>query len=58
VNGGLAFGEGWRVKPSLGEGSEEDVGVPAATEVNGRGPGEDPGWRESAIQRVQHRRKR
>jgi hypothetical protein len=58
VNGGLAFGEGRRVKPSFGTGSEEDVGAPATPDVNGRGPGEDPGWRESAIQRVQHRQKR
>ena len=51
VNGGLARRERRWVKPSAGSASEGYVGVSASKfPINkGRGPDEDPGWRESAI---------
>jgi hypothetical protein len=58
VNGGLVRSEGRRVKPSAGASSEGHVAKSASPLKNGRGPAQDPGWRESAIQRSRHRQKR
>ena len=51
VNGGLARSERRWVKPAAGAASEGYAGVSASKfPINkGRGPDEDPGWRESAI---------
>jgi hypothetical protein len=58
VNGGLARSFGRRVKPSAGassEGSSRESGSSLQVE---RAPAQDPGWRESSIQRSRHRQKR
>jgi hypothetical protein len=65
VNGDLARSERRWVKPTLGAASERYVGVSGlslpiehAQKAWGEGPDEDPGWRESATQRFDHRQKR
>jgi hypothetical protein len=58
VNGDLARSERRWVKPSTGAASERSVGVPASFPREREGSGEDPRWRESAIERSAHRPKR
>jgi hypothetical protein len=58
VNGGLARSAGRRVKPSAGASGETMVASRPHRCKHGRGPAQDPGWREIVIQRFSRRHKR